>query len=79
MVVQLGNCAVFKFDVVRSMGLDKECLVVVIYMVVGLVVSLRKSVGIGVGVCGVFWVKVCNGVGICLVMGVVVDFMVLSV
>ena len=77
--VQLGSCFPFlKSGVARSIGLDKECLVVVIYVGKGQVVGMRKSIGVMlvfVGVCLCSWVYVCIGVSICLDMCVVVYFL----
>ena len=83
--VQLGSCFPFlKSGVARSIGLDKECLVVVIYVGKGQVVGVRKSIGVVVGVCGCVFVFL----GVCLywcehlfryVCGCVFFFMVLSV
>ena len=54
--VQLGSCSVLKLGVDRNVGLDKEGLVVVMYVGVGLVMGLQNNIGVvvgkSVGVCG---------------------------
>ena len=54
--VHLGSCSVLKFGVYRNVGLDKEGLVVVMYVGVGLVMGLQNNIGVvvgkSVGVCG---------------------------
>ena len=47
--VQLGSCAVLKLGVDRNGGLDKEGLVVVMYVGLGLVMGLQKNIGVVVG------------------------------
>ena len=54
--MQLGSCAVLKLGVDRNGGLDKEGLVVVMYVGVVQVMGLQKNIGVVVveneGVCG---------------------------
>ena len=54
--VLLGSCSVLKLGVDRNVSLDKEGLVVVMYVGVGLVMDLQNNidvvVGKSVGVCG---------------------------
>ena len=54
--VHLGSCSVLKLGVDRNVGLDKEGLVVVMYVGVGLVMGLQNNIGVvvskSVGVCG---------------------------
>ena len=54
--MQLGSCTVLKLGVDKKVGLDKDGLVVVMYVVVGLVMGLQKNIGVvvgeSVGVCG---------------------------
>ena len=49
-----------KLGVARSMDLDRECLVMIMYVGVGLVVRLNNNKGVimgeSVGVCGVIFV-----------------------
>ena len=54
--VQLESCAVLKLGADINVVLDKEGLVVVMYVGVGLVIGLQKNIGVvvgkSVGVCG---------------------------
>ena len=43
--VELGSCAVLKLGADRNVVLDKESLVVVMYVGVGLVMGLQKNIG----------------------------------
>ena len=47
--VQLGSCAVLKLGVDRNVDLDKDGLVVVLFVSVALVVGLQKNKGVVVG------------------------------
>ena len=47
--VYLGSCSVLKFGVYRNVGLDKEGLVVVMYVGVGLVIGMQNNIGVVVG------------------------------
>ena len=47
--VHLGSCSVLKLGVYRNVGLDKEGLVVVMYVGVGLVMGLQNNIGVVVG------------------------------
>jgi hypothetical protein len=44
--VHLGSCSVLKLSVDRNVGLDKEGLVVVMYVGVGLVIGLQNNIGV---------------------------------
>ena len=54
------GCASGKLGVARSMDLDRECLVMIMYVGVGLVVRLNSNkldfMGESVGVCGCIFV-----------------------
>ena len=54
--VDLGSCSVLKLGVDRNVGLDKEGLVVVMYVGVGLGMGFQNNIGVvvgkSVGVCG---------------------------
>ena len=54
--VQLGICSVLKLVVDRNVCLDKEGLVVVMYVGVGVVMGFQNNIGVvvgkSVGVCG---------------------------
>ena len=54
------GCASGKLGVARSMDLDRECLVMIMYVGVGLVVRLNNNKGVimgeSVGVCGCIFV-----------------------
>ena len=47
--VHLEGCSVLKLGVDRNVGLDKEGLVVVMYVGVGLVIGLQNKIGVVVG------------------------------
>ena len=54
--VHLGSCSVLKLGVDRNVCLNKEGLVVVMYVGVGLVMGFQNNIGVvvgkSVGVCG---------------------------
>ena len=48
-VVHLGSCSVLKLGVDRNVDLDKEGLVVVMYVGVCLLIGLHNNIGVVVG------------------------------